>query len=577
MKVDLTLIAKNFTNVEFFLACVSPKEAPDFSGSPDNLSVITSSKFWAVTSLSPFTQTGLAHKIAENFIVFRGYETSIGVHSYSPTSDLAKIDDSEKLENGVFSFLKFDTASQSAIVRSDAFGINPLFYRRENGTWLFASHPGLIHLAGDSPDLISWASLIQDGYPFGDRSFYNDINRFPAGAEMHINGKECETKQWFDFSKLPKGTVAVDDEAINVIENAYRNSMARCLSLKIENVTLPFTSGFDSRRFFAFMVRNGIKFKAVTCQTFARKKGRDYDIDSIYAPKIAAAFGIECDVIPASSNEQLVADIQKRQSLIGTETFMHSWAMPLMQWLSRRPPSLVFDGLAGDVLGNSSFDIEGLDGSPNRSAAQIVEKAVKPRTLRHLSASINSIRDYREKYEQYVAKFSPNRNQSQLAFFQSRTRRSVAPWITMMHPPGHVVVFPYCDTEFAHVALTYDPGQKFQRYLQRECLQRFYPEFYDFASSRSLPPDHAPISKEISLSRYQAQKAYVYSDTSIVWAACQYLSFPNQALLLAAKFIPNLRQRRDWVFRPLLMILRTERENVPYINLNSQYEVKKNS
>lgn len=569
MKVDLALISQNFTNVEFFLACIFPKAAPEFEGPANELSVVNSSQFWAVTSRSPSSQSGLAHKINENFIVFRGYETSVGVHTYSPISDLAKIVAPQDVKNGVFSFVKLDTVSQSAVIKSDAFGMSPMFYREENGTWFFSSHPGLIHLSGDSPDLTSWVSLMQNGSTLGDRSFYNDIKRFPAGTEMHISTDHCQTKQWFDFTKLPQGDHLIDDQAIGLIEEAFRASMERCLKLQVGDVTLPFSSGFDSRRFFAFMVRNKIEFKAVTCQSFNRRRGRDYDIDSVYAPKIAAAFGVDCEVIPASGIKEIAADTLKRQHLIGTETFMHSWAMPLMRWLAGRPPSLIFDGLAGDVLGNSSFDIEGLEGSPNRSVAEIIEKAVKPDMLRRLSVSMNSAQDYREKYGQYVGKFAPNMNQSQLVFLQARTRRGVAPGITMMHPPGHVVVFPYCDLEFARAALTYDPGQKYLRYLQRECLQQFYPEFYDFAGSRSLPSDHIPIDKRTSFCRRRAEDAHVYNNPSIIWAACKYLNFPSKVLLLAAKAIPSLRQRRDWIFCPLLMILRTQHQAVPYMSLNA--------
>jgi asparagine synthetase B (glutamine-hydrolysing) len=575
MKVDLELICQNFSNVEFFLVCIFPSEPPEFYGSANDLLVLNSTKFWAVTSRSPASRAGLAHKIAESFVVFRGYEASVGTHSYSPISDLAQIVESENLENGVFSFLRFDTVSQTATIKNDAFGMNPMYFREKNGTWFFASHPGLIHFSGDLPNLTNWSSLMQNGYAMGDHSFYDEIKRFSAGTEVRISEGLCETEQWFDFNKLPVGGESVDDEAVNVIENVFRAVMLRCLKLKVGDVTLPFSSGFDSRRFFALLVKNKVSFKAVTCQSFARKRGRDYDVDSVYAPKIAAAFGVDCEVIAASSGEQLVADLVKRQRLIGTETFMHSWAMPLMRWLSGRPPSLILDGLAGDVFGNSSFDIEGLDGNPNRSAAEIVEKAVKPGTLKHLSDFINSSSDYRKKYRQYVDQFPQNINQSQLAFLQSRTRRSVAPWISMMHPPGHVAVFPYLDLEFVRAVLAYDPGQKYQRYLQRECLQRFYPEFYDFAGSRKLPPDHVPIDEKITFARQRAQEEYTFQDWFVVWTACQYLSFQNKILLLVSTVVPKLRERRGWLFRPLLGLLRTQREAVAYMNVCVPMQSKK--
>jgi hypothetical protein len=569
MKIDLGLLSKDFADVEFFVACIFPAKPPEFHGNDSEFQIEVSPQFWALSSRAPSSQAGLVHKLADELVVFRGYEASLGVHSYSPESELARIAAPERLENGVFAFIKFDPAAQSAVVKSDAFGIAPIYYREENGTWFFASHPGLIHRAGDAPDMTSWACLMQNSYILDNRSFYRDIQRFSAGSEMHISRTGHETRQWFDFAQLPDGETPVDEHAADVIEDAYRRSMERCLKLRVGEVVLPFTSGFDSRRFFAFLVRNKVDFKTVTCQSFSRKHGRDYEIDSVYAPKIAKAFGVPSEVVSASSPEQYYEDCLKRQRLIGTETFMHNWAMPLMHWLARRPPSLIFDGLAGDVFGNSSFDIEGLDGNPRRSADDIVEKFATPHVLTHLSLPADATNDYRKKYRQYVAKFLPNMNQSQLAFLQARTRRAVSPWISMMHPPGHVVAFPYCDIDFARTALKYDPGQKYARKLQGECLQRFYPEFCDFEGTRKLPPDHAPVDREVTLALDQAEDRYVYGDASIARAARRYLNFSNAAILWMSQFVPALRRRRDWVFRPLLTVLRTQKQALPYIDLQS--------
>jgi hypothetical protein len=136
-----------------------------------------------------------------------------------------------------------------------------------------------------------------------------------------------------------------------------------------------------------------------------------------------------------------------------------------------------------------------------------------------------------------------------------------------MHPPGHVVAFPYCDIDFARTALKYDPGQKYARKLQGECLQRFYPEFCDFEGTRKLPPGHPPVDREVTLALDQAEDRYVYGDASIARAARRYLNFPNAAILWISQFVPALRRRRDWVFRPLLTVLRTQKQALPYIDL----------
>ncbi|MFC3460109.1 MULTISPECIES: hypothetical protein [Massilia] len=566
MKIDLDLMSRQFADVEFFLACVFPDSAPEFSGDTAGLAVVDTPQFWAVSSRAPSNGLGLLHEVAGSQLVFRGYEAVLGVHSYSKPDVLDRIAAPEVLENGAFAYLKFDPQLQQATVKSDAFGFGPLYYRRHGAAWLFASHPVLIHFAGDAPDLLSWITLMQSGHPMADRSFYRDIERFRSGAQMTIRRDHAETMQWFDFAQLPAGEEMIDDDAFRIVEDAYLASMERCLKLDVGEVTLPFSSGFDSRRFFATLFRKKVPFKAVTCQTFHRKKGRDYDIDAFFAPKIAAAFGVDCELVRASTPAALEADTARRQALIGTESFMHGWALPFMRWLAKRPPSLVLDGLAGDTFGNSGYEIDGLHETPEKDTELVLKRTANPLALHRLSALFPSVETLRQHYRDYLKKFTPNMNRAEMAFLQSRTRRCISPWLTMMHPPGHVVVFPYCDLEFALATLRYHPAEKYRWFFQKECLRRFYPEFYDFPGSRNLPPDHEPIDEKTSRAYDETERRYAYDNPAGMRAALQYLNWPNRLLLLASRIAPSLRQRRDWLFRPLLLLVRTHREAPVFID-----------
>jgi hypothetical protein len=566
MKIDLDKMAAQFADVEFFLACVFPCSAPEFSGKPASLAVASKPGFWAVTSRARNNGLGLVHDLAASHLVFRGYEAALGVHSYSRLADLERIAAPGDLENGAFAYLKFDPQLGQATVRSDAFGFGPMYYRQHGGAWFFASHPNLIHFDGDEPDLSSWFSLMQNGSAVADRSFYRDIARFPAGAQMTIRRDHAETVQWFDFDKLPPGEEKIDDAAFRIVEDAYVAAMERCLKLDVGEVTLPFSSGFDSRRFFGTLIRKAVPFKAVTCQTFHRKGGRDYDIDSFFAPKIAAAFGVDCELVRAVPPEQIASDAARRQALIGTETFMHGWALPFMRWLAERPPSLVFDGLAGDTFGNSGFEIDGLHETPEKDAELVLGKTTGAALMKQLSSLFPSQSAFRAQYRGFLAQFAPNINQAEMAFLQSRTRRCISPWITMMHPPGHVVVYPYCDLEFALATLKYHPAEKYKYFFQKECLRRFYPEFYDFHGSRNLPAGHAPLDEATSRARDLAEERYAYGDPSSVRAAFKYLSLPNKAVLLLSRLAPGLRRRRDWLLRPLLLLIRTQHEAPTFID-----------
>ncbi|MFC0250918.1 hypothetical protein [Massilia consociata] len=570
MNVDLDLISRTYADVEFFLACVFPDSPPRFAQAvPSTLAVEIAEDFWAVSSRVPGNGKSLLHDIGGTRVLFRGYESEIGVHSYSSAERLGRLATPEALTNGAFAYLGFDRERQHAVVRSDAFGVAPLFYRQCGNGWLFASHPGLIRFAGDKADLNTWLSLMQSGLPLDDRSCYEGIARFEPGTQMTVRRDGARSERWFRFEDLPPGLEAIDDEAFAIVEAAYRRAMDRCLALDAESFTLPFSSGYDSRRFFATLLQKKVPFKAVTCQSFHRKKGKDYDIDSYFAPKIAAAFGVECELVHATPAAGLAADAQWRQSLIGSETFMHGWGVPFMRWLAKRPPSVVIDGLGGDTLGNTGFEIDGLHETPEKDRELLVKEVSRPSIFKELSGVFPTLADYQRHYRVFLAKFPSNLNQAEFAFLQSRTRRCISPWITMMHPPGHVIVFPYHDLDFARATLRYHPADKYKWFFQKECLKRFYPEYVDFHGSRNLPPDHPPLDAAESRARDTASEHAAYGDPATVMAALKYLNWKNRILLLLALGSSSLRRRRDWLFRPLLSLVRLDRQSKAFIDKDS--------
>lgn len=566
MNIDLDRLAAEFADVECFVACIFPNIAPVF-GAPSSttLQIVQTPHFWSVSSTAPSTRQGLVNRVGPDHILFRGYESDLAVHSYSTDVKREVLLEPSRLQNGVFSYIKVSADGKSAVVRSDAFGVSPLFYREQNGMYFFSSHPSLIHFDNDRPDLVSWAGLLQNNFAIADKSFYEDIHRFPAGSQLELTNTSAQMQAWLDVATLPRGDESIDDNAFEVVEAAYREGMEKCMKLDVGAITLPFSSGYDSRRFFASLVNNRAAFSAVTCQTFHRKIGGDYDIDSFYAPKIAAAFGIDHTLVHATPADQVAKDYQRRMSLIGTETFMHAWAVPFMRWLSARPPSVVLDGLAGDTLGNSGFEFDGLHQDGETDTAILLRETVHPRVFRQLSKAFPSEREYALQYESYLRALPPTLNRAELAFLQLRTRRSISPWLTMMHPPGQVVVFPYYDMGFVRATLTYHPGEKYQWFFQKECLKRFYPDYFNFPGSRNLPKDLVPLPSAQSRALDDAAEKFTYGDWSVVMATFKYLRPANRVLLVLAVLFKGVRTRRGWLFGPLLSLVKTHKSHRPFL------------
>jgi len=286
IKIDLDLISNTFANVEFFLTCFGSTSKSIFhSKKPDFLEVVTGEKFWAVTSKVPTTGRSLINQVDGASILFRGYDSNMSVHSYSSNAELEKLASPDLLTNGVFSYIKFDQHSQQTIVRSDAFGISPLFYRRVDGMWLFASHPSLLHFLDDEIDHCSWLSMLQSGLMIAGQSFYRDITRFPAGVQMSISESSVITENWFKFEQLPQGDRLIDDNAFTIVEQSYLRAMNRCLSLNMDSITLPLSSGFDSRRFLATLVKKKSISTRLRANHFMVKTGNIMTLTLFLRPK----------------------------------------------------------------------------------------------------------------------------------------------------------------------------------------------------------------------------------------------------------------------------------------------------
>lgn len=565
MQIDVDALVSAYQDVEFFLICVAPKSEPVFNGSrTGKLSIIQTKNFWSITSTVSETGKGLITLCATGHVLFRGYDSDLGIHSYSDSASIALLNPGA-LSNGVYAYIQLDNTDQTAIVKNDPLGLAPLFYRKADSGYFFASHPALIHFADDELDLLAWMSMLQNGLVAGDRSFYKPIHRVSAGTELKISGGLLHERTWFDFSELPPGNEAIDDIAFDVVEKAYVTGFEKLLALETASRTLPFSSGYDSRRFFASMIQRKVNFHAVTCQTFHRKKGKDYDIDSFYAPQIAGAFGVACELVLASLPKDYAADSAHRMALIGTETFMHGWAVPLMKWLADRPMSIVFDGLGGDTLGNSGYEFDGLHISAKNDTAILMSEMIDNRIFDHVSKLFPSLKEFSSAYSAQLGKFPDNLNGAEMAFLQSRTRRCISPWITMMHPPGQLVVFPYYDLGFVRATLRYHPGEKYKWFFQKECLRRFYPDYFDHPGSRNLPADIIPLSEEKSKILDKQAENFVFGSFSVVAGALKFLTLKNKALLLLLFAFSPLRKTRNWLFFPLLLLVKTHQGNIAFI------------
>ncbi|PID71735.1 MAG: hypothetical protein CSB34_06055 [Desulfobulbus propionicus] len=494
-----------------------------------------------------------------NVGLFIGYELDQTIHSYTSCEKKKNLFYDEKLINGVFTYIHFDKQRKSISIKTDPFGISPVYFRELNNLILFSSHPSLISIFSDEPDFYSWLSLIMNGFICGNRSFFRDIRRLETGMKVNVSEDTLQLSRWFDLRSLPEGNQSIDANAFQLVEKACQQSIDKCLLLEHDNVILPYSSGYDSRRFLASFLDRGISFTTLTCQSYHEKDGQFFDIDAVFAPPHAKKMGAENTILSAYLGGQLKNSLTHRRHLIGSESFMHGWAMPMMEYLRAQPPSLIFDGLAGDAIGNGGWEYDGLHDDATNDKEIVLAQLVDKRVFSNLSFIFPSHDDFREEIARELLTYPNNLNGIELAFLLLRTRRAISPMATMMTPKGHVLVYPYLDLNFVKTCLAYSPKEKLSCFFQKICLQKFWPSYYHSYGTRNLPEGYEPLKKSKVKKRCREVKKERLNNYRAIIGVLKYLNFKNKVLFL---FLWPLFGHRDWLYGKLLELEKFNLEKI---------------
>jgi hypothetical protein len=522
----------------------------------------------AVSPLHP-VEAGLLHETpGTSFAVcFRGYVIP-RLHSYSSSAHILEYWAEHSLaeHNGVFSAALIGEHGRSLTLITDALGIGPLYYRRLGDAIVFSTNPRYLTADDDGPDLLAWRSLVQTSWIVGDRTLSRRVKRLPAGHALRLSEEGERLTPWFDFQRLPSGTREVGRTAVGEVEEALDLAISRCLKLQIGGAVLPLSSGFDSRRILAIMLKRGKDFQAITCRTY--QKGHR-DLDARFASEMARDFGFAHEIVEAESNEQYVSDDMVRRRLVDAETRDHSWAVRVMKALPARP-SLFFDGIAGDILGDPvgwsmhvglkvdarSEDAE-VDAIANHSIGNAFDSVLRPSLW-------PSVEDLRQEVKAYLGSFVPRNNVGELAFLLLRQRRAISLWSQQLLPPGHVVVCPYLDLDYLRLLLDFSSVSKHAAKFQRACLREFWPELYRYPGSRDVPEDLPPGSPELEDSRSlncygpmrDAVKAY-----DGMRQLNELLTVKGRLALRISDWSRAVQIRASWYLHPLMELVARQAES----------------
>jgi asparagine synthase (glutamine-hydrolysing) len=181
--------------------------------------------------------------------------------------------------NGMFAFLIWDTAEQSAFICRDRFGVKPFYYTLQEGVFYFASEIKAFFAAGipKKENWKVWANYLTYGsYGLPHETFWDQIKQIPAGHQITMRLKpnqpildvSVQATSWYDFV----GSVnAIDPMSELALKNRYLDILNNSIALRFRadvKVGFNISGGLDSSALLALVNKNFPNNKSIEAFTF---------------------------------------------------------------------------------------------------------------------------------------------------------------------------------------------------------------------------------------------------------------------------------------------------------------------
>jgi asparagine synthase (glutamine-hydrolysing) len=256
---------------------------------------------------------------------------------------------------GMYAFALWDATRQAMLLARDPFGIKPLYYTPNTGTFRFASQVKALLAGGHidtAPEPAGHTGFFLWGSVPAPCTLYRGIHALPAGHYMLVSAQG--TSEPKPFCQIPqilaeaannpaRGTQA---EALEVISTAVRNSISAHHVADVP-VGMFLSSGIDSAMITALSCAHGERPSTLTL-AFAEYVGTPND-ETPLAEKIAAQFGTRHTTVMVrqqdfSEQRQRILTAMDQPSIDGVNTWF------VAQAAASQGMKVALSGLGGDEL-----------------------------------------------------------------------------------------------------------------------------------------------------------------------------------------------------------------------------------
>lgn len=175
--------------------------------------------------------------------------------------------------NGMFSFAIWDNIDETLFLARDRFGVKPLYYYKDEDTFMFASEIKALHAAGieKAPSKRAWANYFCYGsYGMPDETFWEAIHQLPGGHSLKVKKDKFHIDRWYRFEDVveQKKNEFKDQD----VKSSYIDLLKDSIQLRFRadvQVGFNLSGGLDSSTLLSFVnqTQSSSKINAYTFYT----------------------------------------------------------------------------------------------------------------------------------------------------------------------------------------------------------------------------------------------------------------------------------------------------------------------
>lgn len=398
---------------------------------------------------------------------------------------------SHDVDDGVFAYWHWDGAR--LVAGNDRYGFFPLFWSRISGKGVCIS-PSITELikqgAPTKLDVEALSVFFRLGYFVGEDTPFSEIRALPPNALFRWESGELECRA--RYPRIPELSAISHNEAIDGYIALFARAMAKRQPSK-NSVAVPTSGGRDSRHMLLEMHKMGV---APTICVSERDPPPDPNEDVEIAAQL-------CDVLDFKhatvEHDLSVFSSQFRKTReVSFCEMPDSWFLPITDFLGQRF-ACVYDGIAGDVLSQSSFLSPEMD-SLLRSRSKETSKTLLTKYGNgdsDLKKLLRGVLEPAAQSEVAITRLDREINQHLDAhnpvasfIFWNRTRRKIAmgPYGLLRNVP--YVYAPYLDHDLYDFLTSLPASLQMDGTLHTKAIARAYPAYakMPYADHKAAPP-----------------------------------------------------------------------------------------